>query len=373
MTEFINASCHLILSTGICDFIEPRPYLWWVPLLIIGLSTLIWLAEKIPALQLVKARLLLPLAEWVKFKFLQRAAIAANIAADVNVFVSQIKGEIPSRWLPNIKIEWVKNETKQEILRDGIPVLRMRPLANQGGNFVRAVHAFFDRNMFPRTADLVPATLREAAVLEITRKLIHRRRPSLREILDDEVLEPAVKARHEVLEYLDRFDHLDKRGYFTGSFLREVHAIVTEARYLPVRNSLPKEIKGILSHNETFMDTFAKSQQENPPPAGKRDSIPPEMWSKKGAVTNYAFLLVAAPRNAESNAVRIFVNKARERIDAGVDRLYIFGAQPEKWFARSVIKAISKNVPEYKLLETFKSEYDYRGKPGGVGAIFVRR
>lgn len=313
----------------------------------------------------------MPLAGWFKYKYLQRSAIAANISAEVNIFASQLRGEVPQDWLPNMEIKWVQKESRDDFFREKRPVIRMRPVRNQDSNFVRGVHAFFGRSIFPSTSQIIPSALREAAALQITRKLIRQRRPSLKRVLDDEVIEPVVCAQPSVLQYLDRYDRLDRRGYFTGSFLREVHAIATEAKYLPARQTIERDIEEILGHNELFLTEYNRTQQTAQNPDERMVPIPPELWSNHGAITNYGFLLIAAPRNAQANNFRVFVNRARERAHAGVERLYVFGTRKEKTFARSAIEAISRQVPEMKLAATFKTEFDYRGDLGGIGALFI--
>ena len=150
--------------------------------------------------------------------------------------------------------------------------------------------------------------------------------------------------------------------------MREAHAVATEARFTELRNQMRSEIADILKHIEEFIDLYEKSRATTP-----RGNIPEDKWHRKGPVTDYGFLLVAAPMKV-SNGEGAYVRRAQERANAGVNRLYVFGTYNEKDFAKKVIDAIARGVPEYQLAEHFLVSKDYRGAiSGGIGALFVRK
>jgi len=83
-------------------------------------------------------------------------------------------------------------------------------------------------------------------------------------------------------------------------------------------------------------------------------------------------LLVAHPIKAAFGA-DAYINRVKEKLVEGVDRLYVFGTAQEREFAIMVINSIVGQVPEYKLVERFLPSKDYRGEIGGVGALFIKR
>ncbi len=55
----------------------------------------------------------------------------------------------------------------------------------------------------------------------------------------------------------------------------------------------------------------------------------------------------------------------------GIENLYVLGSTKDEKFVKKVIKEIGKN-PEIKLKETFILNRDFRGKRGGIGALFTK-
>lgn len=366
----MNEFCLIFVSPGICNFFLTYPILWFFFFCWLAWMFVTGIIKISPDVESIWAKILLPVAGFIQFKFLTRAAIAADIKGNVNAFVSELKSELPFSWFPVLDIDWIQEETVHDFFSDDMPVLRMRPIKNQDSNFAIGVHRFIGKNLFPITKQIIPVKYRDAAVLELGRRLIQTRRPSLRQKFDDEILEPAIKQNSELLEYLDRYHALDTRGFFTGSFLREIHTVATDARFLPIRKNLDDEIELILKHNEDFLKKYIAFQAA---PLGYREPMPDALWSKRGAATNYSFLLVAQKLKANSGQIRVYVNKAAEKLASGVERLYVFGASSEKWFARAVINTISERVPGFKLVGKFRLPYDYRGDKGGMGALFVKK
>lgn len=120
-----------------------------------------------------------------------------------------------------------------------------------------------------------------------------------------------------------------------------------------------KEASDLLDHIEDFIKHYPQQ-------------IPSILWSRKGPITNYGFLLVARPENVQTNNIVVFVNKARDRLTEGIDRLYIWGVKDNDSFTRKVANAIKNQVSEYKIIEEFELVNDYRGQPGGLGILLSR-
>jgi len=260
-----------------------------------------------------------------------------------------------------MKIDWVESESRNDFFNDGEMVLRIRPLDDQTKNLVRAGHAFLQKAFFPRAKNVIPIEHREASILFTGRKIMTRQGNEVRDVYEDIVLEPAIKKNKRVLPIMQRYEVLDGRGFFMGAFLREVHAVAIGARFdATTRNKMREEVSELLDHMEDFIQHYPKR-------------IPEMLWSRRGPITNYGFLLVARPENVQMNNTPTFVSKARERLVAGVDRLYVFGAEDSRSFTTRVVDAIERQVPGYQVTERFDLSNDYRSQPGGFGALLVRR
>lgn len=69
---------------------------------------------------------------------------------------------------------------------------------------------------------------------------------------------------------------------------------------------------------------------------------------------------------------RQFVNRAKKDLHQGLQRLYVFCGAKQDNFTKSVINEIEKSQIGWRLDNKFKLYRDYRGKNGGIGALFVK-
>jgi hypothetical protein len=121
------------------------------------------------------------------------------------------------------------------------------------------------------------------------------------------------------------------------------------------------EMNEAMTHLEDFSMAYAK----------KGVPISEASWQRRGIMTKYALLLVAHPGKAAADVDAAgYVARAQRDAGQGVRRLYILGSSGEREFARTAIKQIVRNTP-YVLEQEFELHRDYRGNPGGVGALLV--
>lgn len=336
---------------------------WWKNILaIIGAITIILvfiklLFEVIPRLNKTKTNLLKNLAQNRKNKNLIKNAIASDIETHVNEVVMDLQNELPSGWIQKASIQWIKEATNND-LREGEMILRIHPFENQDHNFLAGVYTFFSKALFPYTKEIIPTNARKAAVLMISYRTICDKKTFLQKAFEDSFLETAIKEDSSIASYLGKYKKIDQKGFFTGTFLREIHEIATKARFHDLRNRMGQEIDQILVHIEGFLDQFDKHK-----------GIPPGGWYRQGPATSYAFLLVAKP---DHQGVEPYLTQVRERIGQNIERLYVMGTKEQESFARYVISKIAE-IPEYKLEEIFSLNRDYRKIIGGVGALFVTK
>jgi len=331
--------------------------------LVLLLGFLKVLFEVIPLLGQLRTKLSKHIANKIKNRKLIKNAIASDIETHVNEVIADLQNELPTGWIKKAQINWV-TETNNSELEEGELILRICPLENQDQNFLTAVYAFFSRALFPKTKEIIPANARKATVLRIAHRTIKEKKPFLQQTFEDSFLETAVRDDASVATYLGRFDQLDQKGFFTGSFLREIHEIATKARFQDLRNKMDQEIDQILTHIEEFIVNLEKPDDVN---RFNNQTVSPNWWYRIGPATSYAFLLVARPGH---QGVEPYINRAKERLEQNIERLYVMGAREQETFARHVISEIAK-LSRYQLVEIFNVNRDYRGIPGGVGALFV--
>lgn len=324
---------------------------------IIGILTVIFafiklLFEVIPQLKNIKNSSLNFFAEKIESKLLQKRAIANNIEKAVNEIVIDVKQELPIGWLKKISIKWISGNFKIKQDED-ILILKLKPIKNQDYNLINGVYHSFNNSLFPDTKEVIPRNIHNAAVLLLSKRALVKHYPILKENYENNIVEKSIKDDSSIADLYGKFDEIDKEGYFTGSFLREVDHIAKSARFNEKRNIIEDEIKCLLNHIIKFKNKTPHSAED--------------LWYRKGNISNYGFILVAKPFHSNE---KIYLSRAIKRAGKGINRLYILGCNQEKPFFKKVVKSIS-NIPQYKLLELYKLNRDYRGEKGGVGALFI--
>ncbi len=340
-------------------FIEARPGLWFTLLLIVVLLWgLNWLANFIPQLDILRSRILLPLARKYKQRKLVKSAIKSDIRGHVNREIAKMKNYLPSGWVGEMDVDWVETEEPTTLSDDNRIVVRIRPVEDQDRNFVNAAHHYLRSSFFPKTQEVVPKSHYEASVLYVCRKVIEGRSPEAKTIFEDHILEPAIQRHRLIPSHLDDYMELNKRGFFTGTFLRELHLMATDARFTGARGNMTQETAGVIKHIKDFIVGFD----------GEGD-MPPDAWYNDGSISKYSILLVAKPVKIQGG-IDPYINRARSRFQSGGKRLYVFGSNSESRFANAVISGIEGTIDNIRLVERFDTPFDYRGNEKGIGAVF---
>lgn len=284
-------------------------------------------------------------------------AIKADIENMVNSVTENISKELPKEWMKKVNIKWLNGSLREgEDIQNNQIILRMKALKNQDDNIINATHYFFKTIIFPNTKTVIPPSVYEASALKITQKVISSERPALSSRFTTELLENNIQKNNEIAKYFGKFGILDKRGFFTSFFVRQVDELAQIIRANEHREKIGEEIDTMLEHVVTFSDIIYKKGE---------DFTKDEYWIRKG-FTSYAFLLVAKEYN---NNIETYVRKAKLHQSNGIKRLYVMGRSGRIPFTKKVIGRIAKSKG-FRCLGVSKLSRDYKGVKGGVGAVF---
>lgn len=344
-------------------FIQAHPVLWFFLFIIIAIPwSLNILANIIPQIDVLRSKILLPIAKKWKQKKLVKSAIKSDIRGHVNRELLKMKRYLPGGWVGEMDVDWIETEELSSLYDDNKIVVRIRPVENQDRNFVNAAYHYLRSSFFPKTQAVVPKPHYEASVLHICRIIATARNDSTKAFFEDNILEPAIQRHRQIPGHLDDYSELDKRGLFTGTFLRELHLMATDARFTGARANMTQETAAVIKHIKDFIAAYDLYTEDH-----QATSTTP--WYNDGIVSKYSILLVANPLKTEGG-IDAYLNRARSRFQSGSRRLYVFGANRESRFANAVIVGIENTIDGIRLVERFETPHDYRGEEGGIGAVF---
>jgi len=313
-----------------------------------------FLFTHIPTLKKWKNNLIKSLSASIMSKRLEKLAIANNIEDTINDSVKNLRKELPNEWAYNVKIEWVNGENESDLV-DNTIIMRIKPIDNQDTNLMNGIYYFFQKALFPNLETVIPKIPRQASVLHLSRRVIQNQHPYIANAFNSKYLEPAIANEVEIADYIDGFEKIDKKGFFTSVFIREIKNLSENVRFTQARKNIESEIKNILLHIVDFNSALDSIEP-----------IPDELWKKSGEEYSYALILVARPFNYNPLP---YVRRAAKYIQENIERLYIIGANQEKRFVKKVIKNIEIKT-QYHLVDIFSVNKDYRGENDGICAIF---
>ena len=344
---------------------ELKPYLpeWIIVIFaIIGffivlVTTIEFLFKKFPVAKRGTYDLL---ADWTKNKSLVKQAKTAKVEETLNDILAGFQEELPLGWVRQVSVKWVSKLDPLD-LKEGDAVLRVEISESQDNNLLSSVFRFFSSSLFPGLKEVIPSSVRDSVSLQFSRRVVEEQHPYLSKVFTEELLESQINKEKELVEFLEDFRILDEKGFLSAIFIRELNEIGMRARHKPLRNIMKAEASSLAKHSKLFIEEF---EDDN--------SSEDEVWFREGPETSYAIILVADEQKSRFQGVKPYVNRAHKWEEQNIERLYILGASKQRKFANKVINAIA-SLSGYTLAELFDTNRDYRGKKGGVGAVFVAK
>ena len=136
-----------------------------------------------------------------------------------------------------------------------------------------------------------------------------------------------------------------------GPFIREIERAVETLKMTGRSDEMTQTVRSVINHLLRFQPVM-------------RHGLIDEEWSCYTAHGSYGLLLVSRPPESRGRP-EAYVDRVRDKIQRGVERIYVVGRDAEKEFVNYVAKQIL-SIRELKGLETFRLFHDYRGDSGGI-------
>lgn len=186
----------------------------------------------------------------------RRRAVKSEIQSNINAFSQSVEKEVPNIMPYNMKLQFVSDIDKAELLRDkSLVLVRIRDRRHDDKNFVHAMLAFCPIGVLPASRPYLDDSLGDAVDFTITRKFLNALQyQSALNYLYKEVLEPETTERPELDKLCRILDHLDEQGLFTKVVLRELRDFGTKVASRYPTEMHKKETRQFVE----YMDAIAK-------------------------------------------------------------------------------------------------------------------
>lgn len=239
--------------------------------------------------------------------------IAADIGGRIGTFSRRADSETDGAVPYGLRVEWVKEETREAFLRDGEIVVRMKYKGGeneQDRNFVTATMLYLSKGLVPHGRHYVDEELMRSADLTFARNIFAEQRRGALDCFFEEVLNPEMRENPNIQQYCNALDSIDRIGFFTRILLREFLELGRKMYPGLPRREIKEEAKNFF----TFVEDIANRERGE---FGELDFT--------GKKIRVGVVLVARPELlAERGTDR---HKLRIELDLGkkMDAIYVCG------------------------------------------------
>lgn len=345
---------------NIIDLMKTHPFLGYgLLILFISVFVLNQLAQVIPVLMSIKAKILIPLANIFKFKKLQEAAIKSDIQGTVNYALAPLSKEITDQKIKPLEIEWVEDLPIEKFIKEDKILVRIKPLKDQDDNILSVTQPYLESVLLPHSSLLI-ADVQKKSIVYFTTKMVIGNNNRLLAKFHDRYYLPDCK-KYELLEgYFTKIDQIYRRGLFFSIVISAIEFASEKNRFK--KSNLSSDFGQILDHLLAFIESLSKPDSANPTNVS--------LWNYRGVSISYGLLLVAMPQKALIGDIKPYITRATEHLKVS-DILFVAFSHQERNFGNEVARAIEKALP-VKLMDELTSRYDYRGENDGEVKIYIK-
>ncbi len=201
---------------------------WGVLVVVIVLFILLYEKAEKPVAKLYD------LFSWVGAGW-RRRAVKADIQSNINSFSRAVDHEIPNTMPYNMKLQFVSDMDRAELLREkNLVLVRIRDRRHDDKNFVHAMLTFCPVGVLPASRPYLDDLLSDAIDFTVTRKFLNAiQYQGALNYLYKEVIEPEIAEKPELDKLCTILDRLDEQGLFIKVILRELRdfAVKVGSRY----------------------------------------------------------------------------------------------------------------------------------------------
>lgn len=175
----------------------------------------------------------------------KRAYIALNLQSTFNAFIKAINSEVGCSILPYaVKIRWVRGIEDLLTLEEGDIIMKINYNGNLAENLVKMIESYIYRSLIPYLRPYIDRKIFQSTGLIMAQKLLTEvGLDDASQRFFDKVLRYEVDKDSEVKKYYTSLQSLDKFGWFTRIFLRELANIDKRNLYGELSQDLDYEIK----------------------------------------------------------------------------------------------------------------------------------
>lgn len=285
------------------------------------------------------------LFSWASSKA-RKKAISSDIRSRVLKISKNISSENNEILPYDLKVEWVKEESRETFLKKNQVIVRMSQKSNPHRNFMYAVTEFVKQGFMPKARKYIDPKLLQASDLTVIRKMLEIGYHEAIDYFDCELLNPIASADSEIDELLNNIQRIDENGMFMPILINEFSKI--GRRIYPERpdECLIAESKEFLR----FLNTIAS----------KRPGEDVDLEFNR-EYFKVAISLAARDDTLLYRGIRVYINQVLRELNQGIETIYVFGLGQKRKVARQVAESAKEHI---RVFDTKDHSYKHKSSDG---------
>lgn len=283
-----------------------------------------------------------------KFNFwFEKNAVEKRLENTINSASRKVNEEGITVLPHGIDIKWVEPMSRDAFLKEGKIVVCLEPSYNEARNLARATILYVAEDLIRESQRFINPTVMKSLSFALARKILmlDKRYDALK-CLNEEFIEQEISKTPKLRDLILAMEKLDEKGFLTRILLREFSQL--DAKLSPALSDARA-----MKETETFTE-FLKIFVEKKP----EEDVP---LRHDGEIIKVHLLPVT--RSIEEFDISVYVKRASQSFDAGIETIYVLAWARNIVLAESVVKRI-ENTNKYKLYQPW--EFTLPRKQGGL-------
>lgn len=278
----------------------------------------------------------------------RKGAIANSIRGRVMRASKSVRSLGNNVMVPDLKIDWVKEEQPESFLKNNQVIIRLKQDVNPNKNFVTAVNTFVGHALLPHAKRYIDQSILQISKLSVSRLLVLNGDANAIEYFDENILEPVINNDENNKEIYNELKTIDKNGMFVNILLNEYGKAVQKV--------FPEEPDPLLIAESSELLTYLYRIA-----MGSFSDVSELQFNRE--YFKIHIFLAARTETYKRSGIGPYLKHINNSILDGTETIYIFGLGRKI----DIAKELSKNVreSEYRVADIKPHYYRHRSNTDG--------
>ncbi|HBC31657.1 MAG TPA: hypothetical protein DC024_10505 [Clostridiales bacterium] len=285
--------------------------------------------------------------------YCKKRASSSKLRADILSLTKMLNHETKDILPFDLKIEWVKEDTRSTFIENNQIIVRMRHDSNSQRNLIVGLTTFFEKGLLKKSKRYIDSQVSKSTDLALVRRVIVTKFEEALDLFDQEHLDPALQKDGFKSMFL-KIQSLDHSGLLTQVVIRE---------FTELANKLYPQLSEPYIAKETidFINYLHRIATK------EFDDIIELAFNGKNI--KVGVVIIANRDNFLERGPQAYIDRIFRYIRKGIETIYITGSYEFKEEAENIIKEVCENFP---VSDRYEFSYNHRTRERKIKRFVYR-